>query len=204
MKKRSTLLYLCPLVSVLCFLTSCQGSREQSPRPGIDRLTLTGAVSESDPTSALQPTVGRRVYVSSYSVVHVEPGKEPVPLSITLSIRNTDLATPIYITKLKFVDTEGTIVRSLPDEQVFKIAALGTAETLVRERDLVGGSGANFLVEWVAESSVSPPQIEALMIGRERNQGISFLAEGTTIGIYRDGAIVPTTVPEDRNDRNGP
>ena len=44
-----------------------------------------------------------------------------------------------------------------------------------------GGSGANFIVEWVAKSKVNNPVIEAVMAGIEGQTGISFARLGVAI-----------------------
>jgi hypothetical protein len=44
-----------------------------------------------------------------------------------------------------------------------------------------GGSGANFIVEWTAATTVSEPVVEAVMISAQAGQGISFLSPGRVI-----------------------
>lgn len=53
---------------------------------------------------------------------------------------------------------------------------LGSTAFVVSEIDKTGGSGANFIVEWVAEENVSEPIVQAVMIGAEGGQGISFVS----------------------------
>ncbi len=48
-------------------------------------------------------------------------------------------------------------------------------------RDRRGGSGAKFIVEWVAQTSVSEPIVEAIMISTAFQQGISFVSPGKVI-----------------------
>ncbi|MDY0219897.1 MAG: DUF3124 domain-containing protein [Desulfobacterium sp.] len=36
---------------------------------------------------------------------------------------------------------------------------------IVSENDRIGGSGANFIVEWTAETAVNPSIVETIMIG---------------------------------------
>ena len=47
--------------------------------------------------------------------------------------------------------------------------------------DSAGGSGANFIVEWVGEKQVSEPIVEAVMLSAESAQGISFISGGRVI-----------------------
>jgi hypothetical protein len=49
------------------------------------------------------------------------------------------------------------------------------------EKDKSGGSGANYIVEWQAETLVNPPIVETIMIGTQSQQGISFTSRGKEI-----------------------
>ncbi len=45
----------------------------------------------------------------------------------------------------------------------------------IPERDTSGGSGANFIVRWASLTTVDAPIVEAVMIGVDGGQGISFI-----------------------------
>ena len=51
----------------------------------------------------------------------------------------------------------------------------------MRQLDTRGGSGANFLVKWVAETAVSAPIIEAIMAGTMGNYSFAFARPGQAI-----------------------
>jgi hypothetical protein len=51
----------------------------------------------------------------------------------------------------------------------------------VEERDLRGGVGANFIVQWRSDQPVTPPVVEAIMISTSQQQGISFLSTGRVV-----------------------
>jgi len=95
------------------------------------------------------------VYVPSYSHIYYHGGS-PFQLETTLSIRNIDLDQPVYLKSIEYFDTEGKQVKAFLD-RVIKLAPMQTIEFLVKESDSSGGSGANFLVEWMAESVVDKP-----------------------------------------------
>ena len=57
---------------------------------------------------------------------------------------------------------------------------------MIAERDKAGGSGANFIVEWTATQPVTVPIIEAVMIGTQTQQGISFTSRGQVIAERAD------------------
>ncbi len=125
------------------------------------------------------PVEGQTVYVPAYSHVYHEDGK-PHLLTITLSIRNTDLDHKIVVTSALYYDTSGKLVKSHL-EKPMKLNPLATTEFLVERKDATGGSGANFIVEWHADEPVSAPIIETVMIDTSSQQGISFVRQGKVI-----------------------
>lgn len=62
-----------------------------------------------------------------------------------------------------------------------RLSALATTGFLAEREDTSGGSGADFLVEWVASQAVSEPIVEAVMIDAHSQQGISFVWSGKVI-----------------------
>lgn len=100
-------------------------------------------------------------------------------LSAFLAIHNTDLIHPITLTKCDFFNTDGKVVKSfLAAEQ--KIAPLATAVFNVPQKDQ-SGTGANFLVEWIADQPVNEPLVESIMKDLSGNLGLSFLSHGRII-----------------------
>ncbi|HSR70154.1 MAG TPA: DUF3124 domain-containing protein [Acidobacteriota bacterium] len=128
---------------------------------------------------AANPVEGQVVYVPAYSHVYHQAGV-PHLLTITLSVRNTSLDTEIIVKSVRYFDTRGNEVRSYLNKPV-RLPALGTTEVVVERDDASGGSGANFLVEWYANSPVTEPIIEAVMIDTKSRQGISFARRGSVI-----------------------
>ena len=58
---------------------------------------------------------------------------------------------------------------------------LASTRFVVEESDTKGGSGANFLVQWRAETEVNEPIMEGVMIGAAGQQGISFTSRGKAL-----------------------
>ena len=127
----------------------------------------------------LEPVQGQTVYVPVYSHIYHQRGR-PQLLTITLSVRNTDLEREILLTSVRYYDTSGREVKSHL-EKPLRISALATIEFVVARDDTTGGSGANFIVEWVAGEPVPEPVVEAVMIDTSGNQGISFVRRATPI-----------------------
>ena len=128
---------------------------------------------------ALGTATGQTVYVPVYSHIYHRGGMAFL-LEVTLSVRNTDRSAPITVTAVDYHDTQGRRLRKHLDRPL-RLPPLATAEFLVEEEDESGGSGANFIVEWVSAAEVSEPVIEAVMIGTAGSQGISFLSPGRVV-----------------------
>lgn len=124
--------------------------------------------------------MGGTVYVPVYSHIYTVDQTRRMDLTATLSIRNTDLTHAIAITSVKYYDNYGDLVRT-DIENPTELPSLASVDFVVEQSDASGGVGANFIVEWVAEATVSDPVIEAVMIDTISNQGISFISPGRVI-----------------------
>ena len=90
---------------------------------------------------------------------------------------------PITVTKVEYYETQGTLLKKYLDIPV-SLKPLESTRYIVPQKDEAGGSGANFIVEWRSETAVNPPVIEAVMIGTEAQQGISFISRGQVIHVF--------------------
>ena len=126
--------------------------------------------------------VRRTVYVPIYSSLYLgrDVKNDMVQLTSNLSVRNVSPRFPVVIESVRYYDSHGRLVREhLP--QPAELAALASVEFVVKEADTAGGPGANFLVKWSGPSGVDEPLIEAVMLGRSANAGISFTSVGRVI-----------------------
>jgi hypothetical protein len=147
----------------------------------IQQLRLAGDTPGAMPSALPREIVrGQTVYVPLYSHVFTGEGNRRMLLSGTLSIRNTDSKRTLTIAAVDYYDTEGKLVRGYLEEPL-KLNPLGSTQFFVRGSDVSGGSGANFLVEWVADEPVYAPVIEAVMVGREGTGITSFVRPGQVI-----------------------
>lgn len=165
-------------VVVLGALSSCD--RGVRPQSGKSSSAARNGISEVTDVAALSSVDGQTVYVPVYSQIPAGDRGYPFQLSVTLSVRNTDRSSAIVLTSVQYHDEDGQLVREFVQKPV-RIAPLAAADYFIQERDASGGTAASFLVEWVAEATVSEPIIEAVMVGTAGNQGISFTAPGKTI-----------------------
>ena len=143
---------------------------------------LTPAGSSADD---IQLSTGQSVYVSIYSHIYSGLKARPFDLAAILSIRNTGINQPVTIVSAKYYDTEGNLLKEYLDEPL-QLKALASTRFIIKEGDKTGGSGANFIVKWKSNKKVTPPIIEAVMIGTHSGQGISFVSRGQVIEEYRE------------------
>ncbi|MGD8760667.1 MAG: DUF3124 domain-containing protein [Desulfobacteraceae bacterium] len=126
---------------------------------------------------------GQTLYVPVYSHIYSGLKGRPFNLAATLSIRNTDPKYPIDLISVKFYDTDGKLLKDYVSEPV-RLDVLVSTRYVIKEAEIGGGSGANFMVTWKSEKKVNPPIIEAIMIGTKSGQGISFVSRGQVIEDY--------------------
>ena len=122
---------------------------------------------------------GMTIYVPVYSHIYSQGGK-PILLEATLSIRNTDPDKEITIRSVRYYDTNGKLIKNYL-EKPLQLKPFASAEFLVKQKKTEGGSGANFIVGWVAKTEVNKPVIEAVMVGIEGQVSISFVRPGVAI-----------------------
>lgn len=159
-------------------LASCSDSAissnratEASPKISLKTVTL-------DKTKIV---MGQTIYVPIYShIYHYNSQNHVINLSATLSIRNTDSNHRIIITTVSYYNTEGQLVRQYLEKPV-ELNPMASTEFFIETNDTLGGSGANFIVEWVSETKVFDPVIEAVMISTASTQGISFISPGRVL-----------------------
>ena len=118
---------------------------------------------------------GQTIYVPVYSHIYSQGGK-PFLLEATLSVRNSDPGKKITIRSVRYYSTNGKLIKKYL-EKPLQLKPFATAEFLVKQEKIEGGSGANFIVEWVAKTKVNKPVIEAVMVGIEGQTGITTLLD---------------------------
>lgn len=123
---------------------------------------------------------GQLLYVPVYSHIYTGDKERPFNLAVTLSIRNTDTKGTLRLTAVDYYDTEGKLVRSYLDAPR-ELGPLASIRYVVAERDVKGGSGANFIVRWESAAPVNAPVVESVMIGAQSGQGISFTSQAREI-----------------------
>jgi hypothetical protein len=123
---------------------------------------------------------GQTLYVPVYSNILVGEGARPTEMAATLAIRNTDMEHEIFVTSVRYYDTAGQLLETYL-EGTYGLGPMASASIFINVSDRRGGMGANFVVEWVAETEVSDPVVETIMIGASGTKGFSFTSPARVI-----------------------
>ena len=120
------------------------------------------------------------IYVPIYSDIYIDTANPQHLLSATLSIRNTSFNDTLYVSKIDYYNTEGSLVRQYIDKTI-SINPMETVNYVIEKEDSIGGSGANFIIELRSKSTDIKPLIQAIMIGQLSNKSFSFSTDGYSI-----------------------
>lgn len=119
-------------------------------------------------------------YLSIYSSIYSQTEHTTHNLTATVSIRNTSRKDTIYVESAEYYNTAGSLIRTYFDKPIY-ILPLETIEIVIDERDMEGGSGANFIFDWQADLNATEPIFDAVMISTSGQQGLSFTTQGVRI-----------------------
>lgn len=122
---------------------------------------------------------GQVLYLPTYSNIPNPEMGGMYDISAFIAIHNTDFGNTIRITKVLFFDNDGKLISDYLQQDTV-LHPLGTASYYLPTSDQ-SGTGANFIVEWIADSLVTEPLIESVMVGFTSGQGVSFISTGRII-----------------------
>ena len=101
-------------------------------------------------------------------------------MSTLVSIRNTDTKRPLRINSARYYDTNGRLLgERVPTPML--LAPLGTMELFVELNDASGGSGANFIIKWEAETAINPPLVEGLHVNMDGGKAVIFMTQAVPV-----------------------
>lgn len=119
-------------------------------------------------------------YLSVYSQIYSLTEHRTHDLTVTVSIRNTHPHENIYVKKVQYFNTKGELIRNYFDKTIL-VKPMETLEIVIDQTDREGGSGANFLFEWLKENNSVDPLFEAIMISTSGQQGLSFSTQSRRV-----------------------
>jgi hypothetical protein len=169
-------------------LTACGPTAENDgdarPVSHLDSLPAAPAPS-GGPEAPTKRVWGQTLYVPTYSHIYIRDAQQSMNLATTLSIRNTSPDASLTLSAVDYYDSNGRHVRTYSDT-ARTLGPLASTHVVVETSDIRGGVGANFLVRWEAETAISPPVVETVMITTESTQGISFRSTAHVLSEVRD------------------
>jgi hypothetical protein len=171
------------------FLASCTSS-QSPPKSQFNTNQINSSQKVVTLDKNFKIAMGQTIYVPIYSHIYHDNQQKVLDLAATLSIRNTDLNQSIIITSVRYYDSGGKLVKQYL-KQAIQLDPLASTDFFVDRSDASGGLGANFILEWVAQSEVSEPIVEAIMIATEFHQGVSFISPGKVIKNQNNKGLSP-------------
>ena len=119
-------------------------------------------------------------YLSVYSQIYSSTEHTTHNLTAMVSLRNVSDVDTIFVLNAKYFDTHGKLVKTYFDTPIF-LSPLETAEIIIDEKDIAGGTGSNFLFEWKTPRNTPEPLFEAIMNSTMSQQGLSFITQGKRV-----------------------
>jgi hypothetical protein len=185
--KRSIISLL--LLGIVSFLTGCSASSSEEARQAMYQLPQNLVPVNVSSEGFI---VTQRIYVPVYSRFFWEHARA-TELTATMSVRNIDPESPLFLTGVSYYDSDGKMIRSYLD-QPHRLDPMATAAFVIPRSDSTGGFGANFVVEWGSATEISEPIVETVMFGQAGSAGISFSSRGKVIDEARR---LPSPAPQD-------
>lgn len=124
--------------------------------------------------------ISHKTYLPLYAQIYQRSQDIKVDLTVTVSIRNTDVLNRIFLKRIDYYNTEGKLIRKYLDWPVF-VKPSETIEIILPSNDNEGGTGANFDFEWLTPQTASKPVFESIMISTQGQQGIAFTCRGVDL-----------------------
>jgi hypothetical protein len=155
------------------FLLSCTRQNRIEPKASItfDPNTLN---SDFD---AYKQIKGQLLYLPVYSNVPKDIDTLKFDMSAFVAVHNTDLSKNIFLTKVLYFNQDGRLVDDFLSKGKISINPLATKDFYIPYEDQ-SGTGANFLIEWYADSLVNEPLIECVTLCVKTNNTVAILSSG--------------------------
>ena len=159
------------LIIVIGVLLSCETKQNNEPKPSshLETMKWTGSINDS--------LVSGSSYLSVYSQIYSTTEHKTHDLTATVSIRNISTSDTIFIKTADYYNTKGDLIRHYIKQPIF-VKPMQTIEIVIDEKDKEGGTGANFMFDWMITKNTNPPYFEAVMISTSGQQGLSFTTQG--------------------------
>ncbi|MBF8150940.1 DUF3124 domain-containing protein [Winogradskyella sp. F6397] len=119
-------------------------------------------------------------YLSIYSQINSYSHKKIYNLTAMVSLRNTSIKDSIYLFKIDYFDSDGSLFKSYIDNPIF-IRPMETVDIVIDEVEVAGGTGPNFILDWKTPENCPEPIFEGVMTSTSGQQGLSFITQAKRI-----------------------
>ncbi|WP_458627319.1 DUF3124 domain-containing protein [Winogradskyella sp. PC D3.3] len=119
-------------------------------------------------------------YLSVYSQIYSYSQHKTYNLTAMISIRNASAKDSIFLSKVDYYDTHGTLLKTYFDKPVY-LTPMETLDIVINEVDIAGGTGGNFIFDWKTPKDCPEPIFEGVMTSTSGQQGLSFLTQAKRI-----------------------
>jgi hypothetical protein len=160
---------------VTMVLTACSSNEESDEMPPEEKWADRIAT-----ISAKDSLIEGTTYLSVYSHIFSISELRRHDLTVTISLRNTSKIERVFIKSAEYFNTDGRLVKSYLEQPIF-INPMETAEIMIFEKDIKGGTGGNFIFDWATANKNNKPFFEAVMISTIGQQGLSFSTQGVEL-----------------------
>ena len=141
--------------------------------------TMAGSMLAGSAAGEVKLSKGQTLYVPCYT--SFMSGSHAFEAKPTIFIHNTDQNNPINMVRIDFYDTNGKLVEKYL-QQPKKLNA--NAATRINVKELLKGeegSGAHFIIQWLAENKVVEPLVQTWFVGVVGTRGYSYTAPARII-----------------------
>jgi len=164
------------VIIVILFITfqSCNNTSEKDEFENINWSARVATVNNLDSLE-----IGKS-YLSIYSQIYSLSQHKKYNLTVMTSLRNTSVKDTIYLFKADYYDTHGELIKTYIRKPVYMLP-METLDIVIKEADITGGTGSNFIFDWKAPKDCPEPIFEAVMSSTVGSQGLSFTTQGKRI-----------------------
>lgn len=167
--------YLTVTAAVLFLFIAC------SEPPKLDSVDPENWASRAALISETDSLEYGKSYLSVYSQIYSYTQHQKYELTAMISLRNVSDTDTVYLLSAEYFDSHGKSVRNYFSSPIY-LAPLETTEIIIDQKDVSGGTGANFIIEWkIPAEGCPPPLFEGVMSSMQSSQGISFVTHGVRV-----------------------
>jgi len=162
------------LLVVLLGIYSCNEKIDQDEFEKINWSARTVTI------NALDSLETGKSYLSIYSQIYSLSQHKKYNLTAMVSLRNTSEKDTIYLLKADYHGTDGKMIKQYIKKPVY-LLPMETLDIVIKESDVSGGTGSNFIFDWKTPKGATEPIFEAVMSSTVGSQGLSFTTQAKRI-----------------------